>query len=193
MAQLIDTTYFFGEISLPGASLSGDFADIDDYIAQYEKEALIDLLGYTLYKELKAEIDSDPQTYTEKWDRLVNGYEYEVEYSGDTHTIRWNGLVNTEKISLLAYYIYYHYVRFHVTHTSNFGELLQKAENASKISPSQRLVNAWNQFIELRGLVSDAKVNPTAYNFLNEYEEDPTYGYDTWLFKMMGYTNTFGI
>lgn len=191
MANLIDNTYFFGPISLPGGSLDGDFADIDDYIEQYEKEALIEILGYTLYKALKAEIDADE--YTTKWDRFVNGYEYEIDYLGDTHLVKWNGLVNDEKISLLAYYIYYHYVKFHVTHTSGFGELLQKAENASKVSPVQRMVSAWNEYVRLRGDPADSEINPTAYNFLNKYEDDETNGYDAWLFKVIKRTNTFGI
>jgi len=67
MAQLIDTTYFIGQISLPGSVLSGTLADINPYIVKYEREALIDLLGYTLYKELKVEIDA--ASYTTKWDR----------------------------------------------------------------------------------------------------------------------------
>lgn len=187
MANLIDNTYFFGEISLPGGSLSGDLADITEYIDQYEKEALIDILGYTLYVDLIANPGDD------RWSRFINGYQYTIEYLGDTHIVKWNGLINTEKISLIAYYVYYHYVEFHVTHTSSFGELLQNAENASRISPSQRMVNAWNQFIKLRGIPTEAEVEPTAYNFLNEFEDDPTNGYDAWLFKVILKTNTFGI
>lgn len=191
MAQLIDTTYFIGEITLPGSALSGDFADISTYIAKYEQQGLIDLLGYTLYKQLKVEIDA--ASYTTKWDRLVNGHEYDIDYLGDTHTVRWNGLVNTDKDSLLAYYIYYNYVHFHVTHTSGFGELLQSAENALKISPHQRLVNAWNRFIGLRGLTTEQEIQPTCYNFLNEFEDDATNGYSPWLFTIHRRTNTFGI
>jgi uncharacterized protein YciU (UPF0263 family) len=193
MANLIDTTYFVGEISLPGSALSGDYADILPYIAKYEREALIELLGYTLYKELKAEIDADPQVFTTKWSRLVNGHEYEIEYLGDTHLVKWNGLVNDDKISLLAYYIYFKYVQFHVTHTSGFGELIQAAENAAKVSPGQKMVNAWNRFIDLRGRPSEPEINPSAYNFLFEFEDDETNGFDLWLFTVHRFTNNFGI
>ena len=181
--MLIDNTYFWGDISLPGGVLSGDFADIDDYIEKYEKEALIDILGYTLWKDYNA------NPTDAKWVRFIEGHEYSVEYAGGTHLVKWNGLQNTDKVSLLAYYIYYQYVRYHVTHTSGFGELLQQAENASKISPHQRLVSSWNKFIELRGTGSEATIEPTIYNFLNEQEDD----YDDWLFKIMARTNTFGI
>lgn len=193
MANLIDKTYFIGEITLPGKVLDGTYADITQFITRYEKEALIDLLGYTLYKALKAEIDSVPQTFTTKWSRLVNGYEYTEDYLGDEHTVRWNGLVNTDKVSLLAYYIYYKYVYHHVTHTSSIGEVIASAENANRISVADRLVNAWNRYIELRGHWADHLINPTAYNFLKKYEDDQTNSYDKWLFMGLNRTNTFGI
>lgn len=192
MANLIDTSYFVGEISLPGQVLTGDFADINPYIIKYEREALIDLIGYSLYKELKAEIDAS--AYTEKWDRLVNGHEYTIDYLGDDQIVKWNGLVNSDKVSLLAYYIYFKYVQFHTTHTSGIGELIQNAENAVKSSPSQKMVNAWNRFIELRGdPYHQERILPSCYNFLDEFEDDPDYGYDKLIFTFKDRTNIFGI
>jgi len=194
MANLIDHTYFIGEISLPAQVLTGSLADIDPYIVKYEREALIEILGYTLYKQLKAEIDSGPPAvYTTKWDRLVNGHEYEIDYLGDAQLVKWNGLINSDKVSLIAYYIYYQYVKFHVSHTSGFGELFQAGENAARVSPSEKMVNAWNRFIDLRGKPSDYEINPTCYNFLNEFEDDATNGYDKLLFTVLKHTNTFGI
>lgn len=194
MANLIDTTYFVGEISLPGQVLTGSLADISPYIVKYEREALIELVGYTLYKELKAAIDAGAPDYVStKWKRLITGHEYEIDYLGDTYLVKWNGLINDDKVSLLAYYIYYKYVSFHVTHTSSFGELIQSAENASKVSPSQKMVNAWNRFIDLRGDPSDDLINPTCYNFLNNFEDDAVNGYPKWIFNILRHTNTFGI
>ena len=191
MAQLIDTTYFIGEIALPGSSLTGTLADISPYIVKYEREALIAILGYTLYKQLKAEIDA--AVYTTKWNRLVNGHEYTITYLGDSHLVKWNGLINSDKVSLLASYIFYQYLRFHTTHTSGMGEVFSVTENGVRISPSQRMVAAWNNFIDLRGDPSEPDINPTCYNFLNNFEDDVTNGYDPWLFNVMGHTNSFGI
>jgi len=191
MAQLIDTTYFVGEIALPGSVLTGDLADINPYIVKYEREALIDLVGYTLYKQLKAEIDA--ASYTTKWDRLVNGHEYEISYLGDTHLVKWNGLINSDLVSLLAYYIFYQYMKFHITHTASVGEIFANTENSSRISPNDRMVNAWNEFVNLRGKPTEAAIVPTAYNFLNEFEDDETNGYDPLLFTVIGHSNTFGI
>jgi len=193
MANLIDKTYFIGEISLPAQVLEGDLADISPYIVKYEREALIELLGYTLYKDLKAEIDAVPQVFTTKWDWFVNGHEYEIDYIGDTYLVKWNGLINSEFLSLLAFYIYYHYLKFHISHTSGIGELLQNAENAAKTSASEKMVSAWNRFIDLRGGPSDDQINPTCYNFLDKFEDDATNGFDKLLFTVLKHTNTFGI
>lgn len=194
MANLIDKTYFIGEISLPGRALDGDYADISPYIVKYEREALIELVGYTLYKQLKAAIDTGGPDYShERWKRLITGHEYEITFNGDTHLVKWNGLINDDKISLLAYYIYYKYVRYHVTFTSGYGELIQNSENSTKVSPTQKLANAWNRFIELRGLPSSVTINPTCYNFLNEFEDDPNYGYDPLIFTIRNFINSFGI
>ena len=57
MANLITADYFIREVNLPGNVLAGTLADINPYIVQYERDVLIDLLGYPLYKDLKAEID----------------------------------------------------------------------------------------------------------------------------------------
>ena len=194
MANLIDSTYFIGEIALPAQVLTGDLADINPFIVKFEREALIDLVGYTLYKQLAAAIDAGGPNYSAtKWKRLITGHEYEITYFGDTHLVKWNGLINSEKDSLLAYYIYNKYVRYHVTHTSGFGELIQNAENAVKTSPAVRMVNAWNRFIDLRGKPSDATILPTCYNFLNEFEDDVDNGYDPLIFNVLYHSNAFGI
>lgn len=194
MANLIDSTYFVGEIALPAQVLTGDFADISPYIVKFEREALIELIGYTLYKQLLEAIAAGAPDYGhERWKRLITGHEYEITYLGDTHLVKWNGLINTEKVSLLAYYIFNKYVRYHVTHTSGFGELIQNAENAVKTSPAARMVNAWNRFIDLRGKPSDATILPSCYNFLNEFEDDEDYGYDPLIFTVLNHTNTFGL
>ena len=188
MANLIDYTYFIGEVNLPASALTGTYADIDKFIAKYEPIALRELLGNTHYLELQAEIDAG--SYTTKWDRLVNGYDYTEDFNGNDHTVSWNGLINTEKISLLSYFIYVKYVKFHVTHTSSVGEIMMKAENGDRSSMNRKLVNAWNEFVKLRGSLSDSIIEPTAYNFLNKYEDSD---YTKWLFKDYGRMNFMGI
>ncbi len=182
MAQ-IDNTYFIRGIELPGTAIDGDREDLTPYITQYEKEVLINLLGYPLYKDFIANPGND------RWVNLIIGKEYEVDYLSGTTTVKWNGLVNTEKLSFIAYYIYYFYMKFHVSNTSRTGESISEKENAKSISPSDKMVPAWNNYVELYGCISDLIINPTAYNFLKKFEDD----YDGWLFTPTKKINTFSL
>lgn len=179
--MFIDKTYFTGAINLPGSVLDGTYALISDYITQHEKEILTDLLGYTLYKELAANYDA----VSGKWYDFINGAEYTV---GD-YTVKWNGLINSEKISLLSYFTYFHYVRDNVTSTSVIGEVLNIGENATRITPADKLVWAWNQGLELYGSTSNDSLAPSAYNYLKNHEDD----FPLWVFTELGPINKFGI
>lgn len=191
MANLITVDYFIREINLPGNVLSGDLADITPYITMYEKQVLIDLLGYPLYKDLQAEIDAD--SYSTRWDRFVNGHEYTIDYAGEETTVRWNGLINDDKQSLLAYFIFYYYLKFHTTFTSNRGQLLANSENAEAHNPAQIMSNAWNLGRELYGVIDSEKIVPSAYNFLYNFEDDETDGFEGWIFTPCGHHNSFGL
>ena len=68
--SFIDSTYFTGEIAVPGASSE---TGLTQAITQYEKEILIKLLGYKLYSLLIADL-SNGAPVTQKYIDLVNGY-----------------------------------------------------------------------------------------------------------------------
>lgn len=172
--NLIDYTYFTGDITLPDSVTRGATAQIDRYIERYEKEALMLLLGYDLYKALKTEIDSG--TYTAKWDDFVNG----AEYSYGNYTLLWNGLVNEDKVSLIAYYVYYQYVRDNVTSFEQVGAVMQQSENAARVSADHLLKNAWNQFVDL-------------YMEAAKYISSNITDFDNWICTSVEKTNTFGI
>lgn len=179
--MFIDETYFTGAINLPGSVLDGTYSIITQYIEAHEKEVLIDLLGYTLYKELMENEDAT----SGKWYDFINGAEYTV--SG--YTVKWNGLKNSDKISLLSYITYFHFVRDNVTSTSVIGEVLNTGENATRITPADKLVWAWNRGVELYGSVSDHYLAPSAYNYLKNHEDD----FPLWVFTELGPINKFGI
>ena len=194
MANLITADYFIREVNLPGNVLAGTLADINPYIVQYERDVLIDLLGYPLYKSLKAGIDAGSPDYGEvRWKRLITGHEYTVTYQGVETTVKWNGLINDEEVSLLSYFIFYYYLKDHTTFTSNRGELSGHSENAQAFNPGQRLVDAWNSGRDLYGKTVDDLVNPTAYNFLYNFKDDETNGYDGWIFTPVDHLNTFSL
>jgi hypothetical protein len=185
--MFIDYTYFKDDINLPSQILSGSNDLISDYITKYEKEALINLLGYDQYKELAAQKTAD--SLDAKWTAFVEGSEYEVEYGSSTYTLKWEGLVNTQKVSFLSYYVYFNFIRDNVTNTSIIGELLSVSENAQRISPSDKMVHAYNRFVDLHGNTSDGKFATSAYRYLYENSDD----FDLWLFTPVRKINKFGI
>lgn len=86
--SLIDRTYFVGELNIPNTSQAAIGSAVDLFIEQYEEKLLNDVLGYTLYKALKAGLQDVP--VAQKWTDLIEG----VEYTDPVNkTRKWQGLV----------------------------------------------------------------------------------------------------
>lgn len=176
--SLIDKTYFTKEINIPDST----YNDLTLSIARYEKEILIRLLGYELWKLVDAyDADTSPQRIID----LVVGVEYDV----DDNTIKWNGLVNSDLVSLIAYYVFWQYQRNNQTFTTHTGEAKTKKENAEPIGAAQRMSFAWYKCREFYGGNGDDSLVPSAYNFLTEHESD----YDEWVFTDLGDSNMFDL
>ena len=143
MANLIDSTYFKGDILLTNKT---DLAtDISEAIARYEKEILISLLGYKTYKQLVATPTVEP------YKSLIEGAEFELTFDGITQLLKWNGLKNSDKESLIAFYTYYKYQERNFVKPSAIGTVKAKAENSETVTPVWKMVNAWNEMIKLYG------------------------------------------
>ena len=176
--SLIDKTYFVQEINIPDSDYSGLTATI----TKYEKEILMKLLGYELYTLVAAyNVSTSPQRIKD----IVEGKEYEV----NGYTIKWVGLANADKESLIAYYVFYWYLRNKTTVTSVLGETRAVSENTVNASPAQRLSGAWQRLLEMYGYPGQDSLIPSAYNFLSEHESD----YDEWVFTNIGSVNSFDL
>lgn len=86
--SLIDRTYFVGEINIPNTNQAAIGSAVDLFIEQYEDQFLNDVLGYTLYKALKAGLQVVP--VAQKWTDLIEGVEY-TDLADKTR--KWQGLV----------------------------------------------------------------------------------------------------
>lgn len=87
--MLIDRTYFVGELNIPNTSQAAIGSLTDLFIEKYENQFLNDVLGYTLYKALKAGLDIVP--VAQIWTDLIEG----VEYTDQNNKVRyWKGLVS---------------------------------------------------------------------------------------------------
>jgi hypothetical protein len=209
--SLIDSTYFVGEINIPNLTgVNSNATAIAQAITQYEKEILIQLLGYKLYSLLIADCTGEGGIpVTQIYIDLVNGAEFTHEYNGEEILLKWEGLKNAAKQSLIAYYTYYKYVEREVTHLSQIGVMLTGAMNAKgyRASSENKMIAAWERMRELYGKIPpDYKkffsvpikgsnlsyifnCDPSAYNFLYANKDN----YPDWIFTPQWGINIFGI
>jgi len=191
MANIIDVNYFVGQIAIPFDNVDPD-EFTSTYIAVYEREILIRFLGYDLYKRFTEGL-AQPSP-AQIWLDLRDGVEYTVDVNSVSHLIKWNGLANSDKVSLIAYYVYYKWLSQNDTQVTGTGVGRSTKENAEIYDPNFKLVQAWNNVLELSGLNWYPKTEPTLYNFINDNKE--TYlpdEFDPWIFKPIEPANFLGI
>jgi hypothetical protein len=178
--SLIDSTYFTAEINLP----TGAYDTVTESIARYERDILIQLLGYDLAKLVIAyNVSTSPQRIKD----IVEGKEYT---EGD-YTVKWNGLVNSDKVSLLAYYVYIEYLRNNAVTFQNVGAVASQAEGGSMVSVTALIQRAGYRLRALAGYAGNDMYAPSLYNFLNNSAYIATY--PEWLFQEYKPANAFGI
>ncbi len=196
---LIDDTYFVGDIALPNVDqVKFSFNDTMD---RYQKEVMLSLLGYELYKDFRVAVDAG-EPYPTKWDEFINGAEFTFQFYGKTIVEKWNGLVNTELISLIAYYVYYQYRVISLTTTTAINEVNGIAENAIKAGDQRKMTTSWNNGLRLYGEMCRSQHfdkysstyeysndRPSAFNFLNANRVN----YDNWVFEPFVRLNMFNI
>ena len=141
MANIIDRTFFSGNLDLPVGSpdVQAEFAP---FISNYEPEYLQKALGYAFWKLFI--VDGAPSADA-RFQLLLNGDEF-TDANGILR--KWQGLTTASKISPIANYIYYWYTRNAVTYTTSVGEQKGKAANSSNASPFMKQYKAWNDMVE---------------------------------------------
>jgi len=136
---VIDYRFFILDINLPNISLTSATGKIleklNKTIERYEPECLEGILGYEVYQLLLNE------TSTRMTELLYGGM-----YVENGVTKKWRGLVYGEYFSLIADYVYYCFQRFSTTHTTGVSIAVMKTEAGETISPSEKMVRAWNLF-----------------------------------------------
>src|SRR5690606_33868577 len=134
--MLIDPSYFHGEILIAQRSQLEVQEDINALIAKYEPKILRELLGSKLYKEFTDGLKGE--TIDPKWINLKDGVDGE-----------WMGLTDSkEKLSIIANYVYYHWMKKENIQTVGIGTVKPEADNASKASPVDKYVRAWNEMVD---------------------------------------------
>ena len=216
MPQLIDGSYFDG-VEIPVPNQDSFENSLDDVILRFETECLENALGYTLNKEFQAAVEAGG-SLEQRWDDLLNGVEFSFELNGNTINTKWIGLVNDEKVSVLAFYVWYYWKSITLTSTTSIGEAQGLAENVDMVSAKRKMADAWRKMLKLYGDFADIqnrhfgrvyypdfhrcyfdkyKVDryqhyndaPSLYNFLLANKDD----YTGWVFSPLGRINQFGI
>lgn len=175
--------YFIIDIALPVDEVQNE---LNGFIARFEKEILIKCLGYDLYSAFITALSGTPD---QKWVELRDG----KEYTQDGVKVKWNGLINTDKESLIAYYVYYKFLTSSSRFASSNGVKLINNENSVNIGPRQNQVYAYNRALDLIGFPGDDLRNGTLYNFLYYSNGVDSTTYPNWYFTQLGKINIFNI
>lgn len=147
----IDSTYFFGELSLAYPDTSAANANLQQIIDSREAELLQRLLGYEFYKAYLAGIAVTPTPAT-KWTDIRDGKEYTNQSGVLT---KWPGLrftVGTSKKSLIANYVYWYIQIDNYTFTTGSSE--KKTDLAINANPDTKIIRAWNEMVNWNYLLN---------------------------------------
>lgn len=149
---LIDQTYFIKQYNIPNLNeMDSDvFSNLEQYIDKDVRSLLRNALGYSLFKDLDSNITDGVLNVgaPQKWQDFVNG----VEYTKDDNTVKWKGIAYEEglsKTSLLVPYVYHNWLRDNISQVTGIGEKVISAQNAVNANSNQRIVAAWNDFMDM--------------------------------------------
>lgn len=138
----IDTSYFFGDLKIAQISQPEVAASLNAAIEKKEDELLNRLLGYSLYKDYKAGLIANTQIYKD----IRDGKEY-TDLNGQL--TKWVGLAFTSgtiKRSLIANFVYYHYLKDNDSFTTGSSE--KKTGLAINVSPEKKMNDSWNEMVK---------------------------------------------
>lgn len=149
--MIINNTYFQTQpLFIPnseaqptiGVTTPTKVEELNRVIDRLEYDVLLNALGYDQTAELLSQLNPDGTFIggaIQKWVDLVDGK------SGT----QWKGLryeIGENKVSLLAYYVYYHYLLEDSTFYAVTGTVKSDSANAVMVNPTVKLVTAWNKF-----------------------------------------------
>lgn len=207
------------DASEPNGNLSGNTTKLDNFREGYERDVLIKCLGYPLYKELQSNLEvletateqTVKSTADQKWKDLVDGKEYQL----DGKTVIWDGLVFKEGIyyrSLIAQYVYFHFVMDDVSQYTTTGRQSEKTKNSVKVSMAPSAIKAWRKFYEMTVGSYDTPIGlyegsvlvgvdyyggdngqRSLYQFINDMNHLSPNTYANWMPKMWDNINQFGL
>lgn len=172
--MILDLTDFLDrEYKIPNQNES---RDLEAFIEKHEKEILKELLGYELFAELEAALESSAEL-EDRWVDLRDG----AEYTYNDKTYKWLGLVD-----LLKPAVYSRWINVGTYKFTNVGFVQNNAQQQSATLEDMEpfIVRAWNEFVLKVGYNYEQRFG-TLYGFMKANEAD----YDGWCFTEQKFKN----
>jgi len=150
--MIIDTSYLINKnVFIPnavaqpsiGSNTPTSIIQLQAEIDEKEYELLLSALGYEQTEELINQFETDgtwKDDALQKWKDLVDGLD---EWKGLRYT------TGTQKISLIAYYVFFYYLKSDYSTYSTTGVQIAQSENAISQLPNEKQVTAWNKFVNM--------------------------------------------
>lgn len=216
--MIIDTSYFLTKsVFIPNAVAQPSIGSntptavnqLQEEIDFREDELLLSALGQVQFLELKDQFETSGAwkvSALQKWKDLVDGVVY------DEDSKKWNGLrytTGTKKNSLIAFYVFFYYLKSDFQTYSTTGMQIPNAENSERQIPNFKQAEAWNSFVNFwNGKKSN--LNPTICNVWNgtamqwnsnndnqitlyDFLRDNSDVYDTSFFRSYSIINPFNL
>lgn len=172
--MIISVSDFTGRLYIPNVQDAGQASFKTEFAtnaAMYEKRYLEAFFGYELAKLLLAAYAAQPGVpLADRYADIINGIEF-TDFNGNLQ--KWEGL--TWAGSPILPYIYYNWLRWHVTNTTLGGEVLNQIENSQQIGYTDKVVINWNEGVKQNLVLYEFMVKNSA-----TYPEFRAYVYNDW-------------
>lgn len=148
---IIDDSYFTDDKFIPNLGIGVTKEDINPLIDGCVHDLLESVLGTKKYLEFTENLTEEGELKpdaSQEWINLINGCEY--EYNEEKHYFK--GLIfkrGAYKNSLLAYYVFYKWLKNNVSKTTGIGEVVISSKNAVNVGLTNKVVETWNKFWSL--------------------------------------------
>lgn len=188
--------YYKGLISIGNAdakedrALLGNSDQLGDLIVKYEREVMVKIFGWSLYKLFIENLELDvngvyqvKDNVDPKWGELLNGKEYTI----NGVPVVWRGLRFEDvksggvvKQSLLANYIYCQYIDNDELQHSGVGLVITKGKNAVRVSGRGKYATAWNEFVKMTCSYGVNYGERSLYQFIMDQNQEEHEYYPNW-------------
>ncbi len=180
MANIINSTYFYGRLTIAQKDTPPVAQTLIEFIAKYESKYLNKILGYKTAKDFTTGLEAT--TPAQKWVDLRDGKDFQ---DATLKWRKWIGFGNCNaKESPIANYVYYQWMANEVSNTTGIGERKLTFANSINYSPAQKMCAAWNEMAEWHSELT---------TFLEVYKDDyPDYVLD-WQNELYYKINDIGL